>query len=70
MSEQNATTIVTTKREEAIATPLGPMEESRADELRDQAAAWQMVARQARESCQRGVDAAKELQRRSNTSGQ
>jgi hypothetical protein len=48
----------------------GPPEESKADEIRAQAAAWQEVARRARESCQRGEAAAKELRRRRNTSGQ
>jgi len=48
----------------------GPPDGTRAEEMLAQAGAWQNVAGQVRASCQRGAEAAKELQRRRNTSGQ
>lgn len=40
------------------------------DDLRQQAAAYANIARQARDDCQRGADAEQELHRRRNRSGQ
>ena len=68
MADETSTTPA--PREPQTTSAGGPAEESKADEMRARAAAWQTVARQARESCQRGEEAAKELRRRRNTSGQ
>ena len=68
MSEDTATIIA--RQPDPIAASGGPAEESRAQELSAQATGWQNVVRQARENCQQGIEAAKELQRRRNKSGE
>jgi hypothetical protein len=66
---ENTTTIALRPQEPATSSAV-PAEASRAEELCAQAAAWQNVAQRVRENCRRGIDAAKELQRRRNKSGQ
>jgi hypothetical protein len=66
---QTTTTIIPRQQQPATASA-EPVQASRADELCSKAAAWQNVVNKARESCQRGVEAVKELQRRRNKSGQ
>ncbi|MGD0517929.1 MAG: hypothetical protein ABSA26_10380 [Thermoguttaceae bacterium] len=64
------TTTITVRQQQPATASAGPTEASRADELCSKATAWQDVVNKARESCRRGVDAVKELQRRRNKSGQ
>ncbi len=52
------------------AGPVVPEEASGAGAILQRASAWRDVARQARQNCQRGAEAEKELQRRRNSSGQ
>lgn len=52
------------------AGPDGDPFDENAGDLRQQAASYANIARQARDDCQRGADAEKELERRRNRSGQ
>lgn len=66
----DATRTVIPQEQPQTLAEAGPPEESRADQLRAQAAGWEAVARQIHDCCLRGDQASKELQRRRNTSGQ
>ncbi len=60
----------TVTRERELGGPGADPFEENAGDLRQQAAAYANIAREARDDCQRGADAEQELQRRRNRSGQ
>jgi hypothetical protein len=67
MTQQRTRTLT---QEHAVGGPgTDPFEENTGD-LRQQAAAYANIAREAHDDCQRGADAEQELARRRNRSGQ
>lgn len=65
---QQKTSEITRDRENAI--PDGDPFEQNDGDLREQAAAYASIAREAREDCETDVDPEKQLHRRRNVSGQ